>query len=51
MDGETAKLIATVVKMQCPFCSEEFMYKVNLRWHLKRKHDDSDAEFFIHKGL
>lgn len=47
MDGKTARLITATIKMVCPFCSEEFMYKVNLRYHLKRKHDEDDAQYFI----
>lgn len=47
MKGETARLIASVVKMKCPFCNKKFIYKINLRVHLKRKHDEIDAQYFI----
>lgn len=36
-------------KMTCPLCTFKFFTKYVLRFHLKRKHHDEEARYFIEK--
>lgn len=51
MKGDTANYVMNFIKFPCPFCKEEYMTKANFRVHLKRKHDELEAEIYIKKCL
>ena len=34
-------------RIKCPLCSEGFIAKYNLRYHLKKDHTESEAEIFV----
>jgi len=44
MNKKYGQRILNMVKINCPLCDEKFKYRANLRHHLKKKHNDADAE-------
>jgi|TARA_Y100000034_G_scaffold106817_1_gene135802 hypothetical protein len=49
MDNKTKDIILSYIKMKCPLCNEEFKYKINLGFHLKRNHTEVEGESQINR--
>ncbi len=47
MKPETAKLIASIIKVPCPLCDEKFRNKFNAHYHLKKEHTNLEAEKYL----